>query len=82
MYHPPPKPPQRNVNRTTQYGEGSVEPKEHPYQKGVEATWLPKRYERYMAESETGSMLSQVTTGLEDSVDSFTQQAAENTFKE
>ena len=47
----------------------------------MEATWLPKRYERYMAESETGSMLSQVTTALEDSVDSFTQHVAEDIIK-
>ena len=34
-----------------------------------------------MAESETGSMLSQVTTALEDSVDSFTQHVAEDIIK-
>ena len=47
----------------------------------MEATWLPKRYEKYMAESETGFMLSQVTNALEDSVDSFTQHVAEDIIK-
>ena len=34
-----------------------------------------------MDESETGSMLSQVTIALEDSVDSFTQNVAKDIFK-
>jgi hypothetical protein len=34
-----------------------------------------------MDESETGSMLSQVTIALEDSVDSFTQHVAKDVFK-
>ena len=34
-----------------------------------------------MDESETGSMLSQVTIALEDSVDSFTQHVAKDIFK-
>ena len=80
-YHPPPKPPQRNVQRTTHYGEGSVEPKEHPHQKGMEATWLTKRYGRDMDASENGSMLSQVIIALKDSVDSFTQHVAKDIIK-
>jgi hypothetical protein len=47
----------------------------------MEATWLPKRYGRDMDESETGSMLSQVTIALEYSVDSFTQHVAKDVFK-
>jgi hypothetical protein len=47
----------------------------------MEATWLPKRYGKDMDESETGSMLSQVTIALEDSVDSFTQLVAKDIFK-
>ena len=47
----------------------------------MEATWLPKRYGRDMDESEAGSMLSQVITALENSVDSFTQHVAKDVFK-
>jgi hypothetical protein len=40
-----------------------------------------KRYGWDMAETETGSMLSQVIIALEDSVDSFTQHVAEDIVK-
>ena len=47
----------------------------------MEATWLPKRYESDMVETETGSMLNQVIIALEDSVDSLTQHVAEDIIK-
>jgi hypothetical protein len=52
-----------------------------PIPKRYEATWLPKRYESDMVETETGSMLNQVIKALEDSVDSFTQHVAEDIIK-
>ena len=52
-----------------------------PIPKGYGATWLPKRYESDMAETETGSMLNQVTIALEDYVNSLTQHVAEDIIK-